>query len=133
MQLTQDVPMFHTFLRGYGVVENVASFTDGASLPVVDLSGDVPNVIPGLLVTESVQINEAQYFVTTKLVTPKLLVPKKFVAPPPFRNFGPLFFRNLLFLFLKLKLWFTGETPSSHMASLVHRPSQFLRVRWIKF
>ena len=90
MQLTQDVPVFHTFLWGYGVVENVASFTDGASLPVVDLSGDVPNVIPGLLVTESVQINEAQYFETTKLVTPKLLVPGKFVAPPPFRNLGPL-------------------------------------------
>ena len=82
--------MYHSFLLGFGVVENVASFTDGASLPVVDLSGNVPNVLPGLLITESVQINETQCFVTTKLVTPKILIPGKFVAPPPFRNLGPL-------------------------------------------
>ena len=57
---------------------------------MADLSGDVPIVLPGLLVTESLQINEAQCFVSTKLLTLKLLVPGKFLAPPPFRNLGPL-------------------------------------------
>ena len=89
IELIQDVPVYHSFLLGFGVVENVASFTDGTSLPVVDLSGDVPNVVPGLLLTESVKINEVQCFVTTKLVTPKILIPGKFVAPPPFRDRPP--------------------------------------------
>ena len=86
----------------------MARFLQRVSTPIVDLSPVNPKAPLGLLVTEYIQIDEAQPFVVTKLLTPKNLISGKFVARHLSEIWGLLLFT--VSLFLKFKVWFIGVT-----------------------